>query len=83
MSLTADDVLHTLNLLLKPEGIVLDPKKLHYQIVGDLFEEHDAGDEFVGQVLRQYQIKPQGWLEVDTIQELIDFIVQEKNTTHT
>ncbi|ALG67415.1 hypothetical protein [Beggiatoa leptomitoformis] len=78
MSLTADDVLETINTLLHSEGLSVTSNQLHLQIVGDLFEEHDNGDEFVGQVLQQYQIRTQGWIDIDTVQELIDFIVNQK-----
>lgn len=71
-----DDIIEFINDYLSREGIHLDESELDQPILGPVIEEHEDADEFIGRVLHHYQVQVTGWLDVETFNDLINYILQ-------
>jgi hypothetical protein len=75
-----EDIINFINEYLAMEGLSLDESELDFPILGEKFEEHDEADEFVGRVLHHYQVKVNGWIAVESFNDLINYIVKQHET---
>jgi hypothetical protein len=72
---TREEVMALINHYLSYQGAHLTAAEFDDPILGVLFDEHDEADDFVGQVLNHYGIRPQGWVEVERFNDLVDYIL--------
>ncbi|OUD14490.1 hypothetical protein [Thioflexithrix psekupsensis] len=72
-----EEVMALINHYLSYQGAHLTETEFKQPILGLLFDEHDEADDFVGQVLTYYGIRPRGWVNVESFNDLVDYILQQ------
>ena len=78
---TRADILQVINDFLEEEGMALDADQTHYPILGEYFEEHDEGDQFVGRILKYFDVaKNTNWVDIHCFEDLITYILNNQTS---
>jgi hypothetical protein len=75
--MTRNEVMTLINGYLAHQGGHLVESEFNQPILGLWFDEHDDADDFVGQVLNHYGIRPRGWVNVESFNDLVDYVLQQ------